>query len=300
MRAASRLALVGALGLLIVSPVGGQGSGGGAPTGPASEGGGASALSTPAAQALYATVGIGVIRHPPGGKVRKPGKVVTGPIEDFFPGPRLIARDWPGDPKAFPEYPANYGAGVIFERPNLVLTSARLVRNARGILLFGPFARGTWAEVAVVDTQTGLALLRAKRVLGEGQARPARQGVQVGDDLLVAGCPQALDPSLARPMVSAAGRRLAEAPGVPALQLQGLTSPGYEGAPAFTTSGELVGIVISWPVYLDPFQTLRLPEREPAHFRPAPVSADGQVAFVVPILHPAVWKRLTDLARAVP
>lgn len=148
---------------------------------------------------------------------------------------------------------ANYGTGVIFRAPNLVLTSARLVQGARGIRVSSLLHRGgVSASVLAVDKATGLAVLKTVERLGQPASLPAR-GVALGDAVVAACGSGGMRPSLNWSHIAAVDRAiLAGSNLLTVAQLDGYFARGCEGGPVFDPSGQLVGVILHWPVNLVP------------------------------------------------
>lgn len=151
------------------------------------------------------------------------------------------------------------------------------------------------ARIMRVDKGTNIAVLKAARAL-RASAPAVATTAKLGDRLVVIGTPLGLRDSLVWCRVSAVDRNLSLAPQVRALQVDLVSTPGLEGAPAFNEAGELVGLIVEWPAELPPAQRIVLEDKNGLRsllLSPGGCQIDAlpqPVAFVVPIRR--VWEAI--------
>lgn len=201
--------------------------------------------------------------------------------EAFFGGQGPRPAPWLGE----------YGAGIVIRPPDLVLTSARLISGASNIEVVTRAGRRISASAIVVDSRAGLALVKADRDLGvTGPPVAEADGLACGEGLVVVGSPLGMTHSVRLCHVANTDRSLHEAPDILSMQIDSLGAPGYEGGPAFTESGKLVGIALDWPVTPSPNRRL-FPSTA---VQAASVDQGVTVGFVVPTR--GLLQRLLDAA----
>jgi S1-C subfamily serine protease len=141
------------------------------------------------------------------------------------------------------------GTGVVILDSGVILTNLHVVTGARRLQVV--FHDGTESEAAVVRTQPehDLAVIRAATVPDDLVAATltSTRGLAPGDEVVAAGFPFGIGPSVTAGVVSGLRREFRSPEGQRVLtnliQFDAAANPGSSGGPLVTTDGNVVGIV---------------------------------------------------------
>jgi len=143
--------------------------------------------------------------------------------------------------------PRGSGSGFLWDASGHVVTNYHVIEgaNAATVTLFD---HSTWdAELVGVAPEKDLAVLRiaapADRLLP--LPRGSSSEVQIGETVLAIGNPFGLDQTLTSGIVSALGREIASANGMPirgVIQTDAAINPGNSGGPLLDSAGRLIGV----------------------------------------------------------
>jgi len=138
------------------------------------------------------------------------------------------------------------GTGVIINADGDVLTSAHVVKAARAIAMQTYGHEEHAAQVALLDEQIDLAVLRpiAAPVGWQAIEVGRNEDLSVGSSVYVIGHPIGLGWTVTQGIVSAL-RPAGEAGPIQLIQTDAAISPGNSGGPLLDNQGHLVGIVRS-------------------------------------------------------
>jgi S1-C subfamily serine protease len=141
------------------------------------------------------------------------------------------------------------GSGVVIVDRGLILTNLHVVLSAKRIKVV--FADGSESEASVAGTRPehDLAVLQAHTVPDDLLAATMRStaDLQLGDQVVAAGFPFGIGPSVTAGVVSGLRREFRSPEGKRVLtnliQFDAAVNPGSSGGPLVTAEGEVVGIV---------------------------------------------------------
>lgn len=141
------------------------------------------------------------------------------------------------------------GTGVVIVDSGVILTNLHVVLGADKLRL--RFADGTESAAAIISVQpeNDLAVLQAMTLPDDLQAATMRStgDLALGDQVVVAGFPFGIGPSVSAGVVSGLNRNYVSPQGKQVLtnliQFDAAANPGNSGGPLVTMDGEVVGIV---------------------------------------------------------
>ena len=141
------------------------------------------------------------------------------------------------------------GSGVVVVDNGTILTNLHVVQGARRIQV--TFANGHESEARLIGAQpeNDLAVLRALSIPDDLAAATMRSTADLspGDEVIVAGFPFGIGPSVSSGVVSGLKRQFRSPDGQQQLtnliQFDAAANPGNSGGPLITTDGAVVGIV---------------------------------------------------------
>ncbi len=141
------------------------------------------------------------------------------------------------------------GSGVVVVDNGTILTNLHVVQGARRIQV--TFADGHESEARLVSVQpeNDLAVLRALSIPDDLAAATLRStaDLQPGDEVIAAGFPFGIGPSVSAGVVSGLKRQFRSPDGQQPLtnliQFDAAANPGNSGGPLITNDGAVVGIV---------------------------------------------------------
>jgi S1-C subfamily serine protease len=145
------------------------------------------------------------------------------------------------------EIPSGTGSGFIWDDAGHVVTNFHVIRsgNRAEVTLAD---HSTWeAKVVGLAPEKDLAVLRIEAP--PGRLRPLRIGassdLKVGQNVLAIGNPFGFDQTLTTGIISALGREIDSADGVPirdVIQTDAAINPGNSGGPLLDSAGRLIGV----------------------------------------------------------
>jgi S1-C subfamily serine protease len=141
------------------------------------------------------------------------------------------------------------GSGVVIVDRGLILTNLHVVLSAKRIKVV--FADGSESEASVTGSRPehDLAVLQAHTIPDDLLAATMRStaDLQLGDQVVAAGFPFGIGPSVTAGVVSGLRREFRSPEGKRVLtnliQFDAAVNPGSSGGPLVTAEGEVVGIV---------------------------------------------------------
>jgi S1-C subfamily serine protease len=141
------------------------------------------------------------------------------------------------------------GSGVVIVDRGLILTNLHVVLSAKRIKVV--FADGSESEASVTGSRPehDLAVLQAHTIPDDLFAATMRStaDLQLGDQVVAAGFPFGIGPSVTAGVVSGLRREFRSPEGKRVLtnliQFDAAVNPGSSGGPLVTAEGEVVGIV---------------------------------------------------------
>ena len=180
-------------------------------------------------------------------------KGADGKRADAKPG--APAPDKPGDKPALPEgHPdigkgMGIGTGVVIVDSGVILTNLHVVRGASKLKVV--FFDGLESEARVIGVQpeNDLAVIKAEKLPDDLKPAVLRstQDLAPGDEVVAAGFPFGIGPSVSSGIVSGLNREYRSPQGKRLLtnliQFDAAANPGNSGGPLVTMDGEVVGIV---------------------------------------------------------
>jgi serine protease Do len=133
------------------------------------------------------------------------------------------------------------GAGFAIDSSGLVVTAAHVVAGSTRIALKLPDRRVVAAEVAGIDSENDIALLKT------GVALPLppfgrSSALRPGDWVLAVGEPYGFSRSVSAGIVGGTGRHVADEPELLFIQSDLALNPGNSGGPLLDASGAIVGM----------------------------------------------------------
>lgn len=169
--------------------------------------------------------------------------------------PASPAPDKPGDKPALPEgHPdigkgMGIGTGVVIVDSGVILTNLHVVRGASKLKVV--FFDGLESEARVIGVQpeNDLAVIKAEKLPDDLKPAVLRstQDLAPGDEVVAAGFPFGIGPSVSSGIVSGLNREYRSPQGKRLLtnliQFDAAANPGNSGGPLVTMDGEVVGIV---------------------------------------------------------
>ena len=145
------------------------------------------------------------------------------------------------------EVPAGSGSGFIWDKDGSIVTNYHVVEGASSITVTLSDMT-TWdAELVGKEPNKDLAVLKITapaRVLTPIKVGQS-DGLKVGQSVFAIGNPFGLDQTLTKGIISALGREIKAANGVPikdVIQTDAAINPGNSGGPLLDTSGRLIGV----------------------------------------------------------
>ncbi len=195
------------------------------------------------------------------GDPKKAGKGAAKPDPKGADGKRADAKpgspapDKPGDKPALPEgHPdigkgMGIGTGVVIVDSGVILTNLHVVRGASKLKVV--FFDGLESEARVIGVQpeNDLAVIKAEKLPDDLKPAVLRstQDLAPGDEVVAAGFPFGIGPSVSSGVVSGLNREYRSPQGKRLLtnliQFDAAANPGNSGGPLVTMDGEVVGIV---------------------------------------------------------
>ncbi|OWY19511.1 PDZ domain-containing protein [Sphingobacteriales bacterium UPWRP_1] len=145
------------------------------------------------------------------------------------------------------EIPQGTGSAFVWDKKGHIITNFHVIQNAdKAQITLAD--RSTWeAELVGVAPEKDLAVLKINAP--EKQLIPITLGssdnLRVGQLALAIGNPFGLDQTLTTGIISALGREIKSASGVPirdVIQTDAAINPGNSGGPLLNSSGELIGV----------------------------------------------------------
>ncbi|HEX3130647.1 MAG TPA: trypsin-like peptidase domain-containing protein [Thermoanaerobaculia bacterium] len=145
------------------------------------------------------------------------------------------------------EVPQGSGSGFLWDRQGHVVTNYHVIQGASGAQVTLADQSTFDAELVGVAPEKDLAVLRIKAPTDKLQPLPLGESdnLQVGQSVFAIGNPFGLDQTLTTGIVSALGREIQSAAGVPirdVIQTDAAINPGNSGGPLLDSSGRLIGI----------------------------------------------------------
>ena len=145
------------------------------------------------------------------------------------------------------------GSGVVVDAAGFVVTNYHVVQGARriqvvlgarveGQSIVRPRGRTLDAEVAGVDEETDLALLKVNGATLAPLALGDSDRLRAGQLVFAFGSPLGLDNTVTMGVVSAVGRQLEADDPMVYIQTDAPINPGSSGGPLVNAAGQLVGI----------------------------------------------------------
>jgi|SRR5947209_2085236 len=130
------------------------------------------------------------------------------------------------------------GTAFAFGASGQYLTNAHVVGSSGVVTLVGPDGQAQQAQIASLDPDSDVALLRSQLAL---PPLPAASGPpSPGDPVLTVGTPDGLGGTVSSGIVSAVGRRIGS---VPMIQIDVAVNPGNSGGPLLSQDGKVLGVV---------------------------------------------------------
>ncbi|MEX0885740.1 MAG: trypsin-like peptidase domain-containing protein [Phycisphaeraceae bacterium] len=143
-----------------------------------------------------------------------------------------------------PSRPAGHGSGWVYDEQGHIVTNNHVIRNADEIVVEFVDGRTYVAEVAAVDVNTDIAVLRINAT-DVHPARVATEEVEQGDIVFAFGSPFRFDFSMSQGIISGRARQL----GILGqrgyenfIQTDAAINPGNSGGPLTNIRGEVVGM----------------------------------------------------------
>jgi S1-C subfamily serine protease len=145
------------------------------------------------------------------------------------------------------EVPQGSGSGFIWDRQGHIVTNYHVIEGASGAQVTLA-DQSTWdAELVGTAPEKDMAVLKIKAPANKLEPLPLGESddLQVGQSVFAIGNPFGLDHTLTTGIVSALGREIQSAAGVPirdVIQTDAAINPGNSGGPLLDSSGRLIGI----------------------------------------------------------
>ena len=145
------------------------------------------------------------------------------------------------------EVPQGSGSGFIWDSQGHVVTNFHVIQGASGAQVTLADQSTFDAELVGVAPEKDLAVLRIKAPTAKLRPLPIGESddLQVGQSVFAIGNPFGLDQTLTTGIVSALGREIQSAAGVPirdVIQTDAAINPGNSGGPLLDSAGRLIGI----------------------------------------------------------
>ena len=134
------------------------------------------------------------------------------------------------------------GSGVIVSKEGHIITNHHVIAGMTEIRVQLPDGRNTAAQLIGSDPATDIAVLKIEEKNIEALPLGDSDDLRGGQKIFAIGNPYGLDETVTRGVVSAKGRRTANASGVVVLQHDAAVNPGNTGGPLVSIHGKIVGI----------------------------------------------------------
>jgi S1-C subfamily serine protease len=168
---------------------------------------------------------------------------------ELVKGAVVRVRGLGGEGDADKDAERSVGSGVVILDNGTILTNLHVVSSAKRLRVV--FSDGLEADATVIGARPehDLAVIQAKTVPDDLTPATLRStaDLRVGDEVVAAGFPFGIGPSVTSGVVSGLRREYQSPEGKRLLtnliQFDAAANPGSSGGPLFTTDGEVVGIV---------------------------------------------------------